>query len=61
MQKKFIYIFSADDKEKMLKAGYELCDYDKANNIWIFANSDTIDFSLQNNGIEYCYSSVMTF
>ena len=54
MQKKFIYIFSADDKEKMLKAGYELCDYDKANNIWIFANSDSIDFSLSDNGIEYC-------
>lgn len=55
----FIYVFSTEDMEKMLAAGYSLMKADEKNNMYIFADSDGMSFDLS----DMCFvrSNTLTF
>ena len=51
--KRFIYVFSAADKEKFEAAGFRLLYQDEKENVFIFNNNGEITFSVNPNGIHY--------
>lgn len=55
----FIYVFNAEDMEKMLAAGYSLMKADEKNNMYIFADNDGMSFDLS----DMCFvrSNTLTF
>lgn len=55
MDEKFIYVFTEDDRDKLLKAGHHILVNDEQNSIYVFASDNTIYFSL--NGITDYISS----
>ena len=56
---RFIYVFSDKAKDELLGRGYKLLKSYNDKAIYIFENSNTKKFSL--NETEYVTSSVMTF
>lgn len=56
---KFIYVFTEDDKDKMLLAGFSLIRADSKNKMFVFENKNTMNFSLAN--IKYVLSDMLTF
>lgn len=38
----FVYVFSKDDKERLLAAGFELIKADESNGMWAFRNQESI-------------------
>lgn len=57
--KKFIYVYSADAKDKLLAANYKLIKSDERNNIYIFLNEDKLSFASLD--VSYILSDTMTF
>lgn len=57
--KKFIYVYSADAKDKLLAANYKLMKSDERNNIYIFLNEDKLSFTSLD--VSYILSDTMTF
>lgn len=57
--KKFIYVYSADAKDKLLAANYKLMKSDERNNIYIFLNEDKLSFASLD--VSYILSDTMTF
>lgn len=58
--KKFTYVFSKEDKERLLKAGYLLLKSDDRNGVYVFKASDELSFVL--NEIEdFMESDRLTF
>lgn len=55
----FIYVFSDQSKEQMLSLGYELIKADRANDIYVFAFSDHMDFA--DADISYILSDTLSF
>lgn len=55
----FIYVFSADGKDKLLSMQYELLKSDDARNIFVFLNKERQDFSC--DGIPCAISDTLTF
>lgn len=55
----FIYVFSQEDKDKLINLGYQLLKSDESNNMFVFANENRAVFSLDN--IEYVESNILTF
>ena len=58
-EKKFIYVFTIDDKAKMLGAGYNLIKTDSRNNIFIFENDPESTFDLSK--VIHIKSDVLTY
>lgn len=58
--KKFIYVFSIEDKDKLINAGYQLLKADTRNNIYTFRACDDLIFAL-NEVDEYMESNKLTF
>lgn len=56
---KFIYVFTVNARDLLLKKGYQLLKSDDANNIFIFANSDRMAFDL--TGVIHLASDTLTF
>ena len=54
----FIYVFSQDDKESLIKKGYTILKEDYLNNVFIFLNRNSFSFD---KSIEYVTSDVLTF
>lgn len=61
----FVYVMSYEDKEKMLKLGFNLIKSDIANNIWVFENADVMTFETEDRisgaGIAFILSDMLTF
>jgi hypothetical protein len=57
--KKFIYVFSGDDRDKMLGLGFALLKSDTVQEIYVFANKETQNYS--NMDFSYILSDTMTF
>ena len=51
--KRFIYVFSVEDKAKFENAGFQLLYEDAEKNIFIFANNGEITFSVQPDALYY--------
>lgn len=58
--KKFIYVFSDDDKTKLLSLGYVLMKKDERQNVYVFENRPT-DMNFSDNGIKCVFSNMLTF
>ena len=57
---KFIYVFSQDDKEKLITAGYNLLKADTQNDIYTFEANEKLNFVL-NSLVEFVESDKLTF
>lgn len=57
--KKFIYVYSADARDKLLAANYILMKSDERNKIYVFLNEDKLSFSELD--VSYILSDTMTF
>lgn len=51
----FIYVFSVEDKEKMLASGYNLVGSNENRNLYIFENKSTLTFD--NKAVKHVYSN----
>lgn len=56
---KFIYVFSEEDYNTLLKAGYKLLKSNQTKNIYVFENQQQLHFDL--NTVNAVSSSVLTF
>ena len=56
---KFIYVFSDHDKDTLLARGYILLKSDSENGIYIFLNSEYMDFS--DSSMDFVLSDILTF
>lgn len=56
---KFIYIFSEQDKNKLLATKYEMIKCDKDKHIYVFLNKERLDFA--SGDIKYALSDTLTF
>lgn len=56
---KFIYVFSKEDKDKMIGLGYVLLEEHPEKNLYIFKTDPMRSFSIQE--IKAVYSSILTF
>lgn len=61
--KKFIYVYTPDARDTLMKAGYKLLKTDKRNGIYVFENvevpNSTQQFAI--NNISSIKSDVLTF
>lgn len=56
---KFIYVFSKDDRDILLKAGFTLLKEDIRNSIYVFDKSNSLTFALTE--VSYIESNTLTF
>lgn len=56
---KFIYVFSKDDRDVLLKAGFTLLKEDTRNSIYVFGKSNSLTFALTE--VSYIESDTLTF
>lgn len=56
---KFIYVFSADDKDKLVSFGYNLIKADERQNIYVFENSGTYLFN--SDDMRFVLSDMLTY
>jgi hypothetical protein len=58
MDKKFIYVYKEEDKDRLMNLGFKLLKKDDKNEIWCFMNTDSsqevFDFGV-------LYSNTLTF
>lgn len=59
MDEKFIYVFDAESKKKLLEAGFKLIASYEKKNVYVFLNSNSLSFAL--NDISCCLSNKLTF
>lgn len=61
----FVYVFSEQDKTKLLSNGYALLKEDPKNNLYVFAlelETDALEeFSTRFDLGKYCFTNVLTF
>ena len=55
----FVYVFSTNDRDYLLSKNYNLLKSDTRNNIYIFENSNHINFEETN--VKFVFSDVLTF
>jgi len=58
MEYSFIYVFNADDKEKLIENSYNLLKADEDNNIYVFEHSDD---EFEKLGVTFVLSNTLTF
>lgn len=56
---RFIYVFDEESKDILLNKGFELVKNDEPQHMYVFANSDTLCFDL--NDVPLAYSDTLTF
>lgn len=59
MNDKFVYVFSEEDKQKMLLAGYKLLTGNDVSGVYVFENSNSAKFSM--NDVRFATSNVLRF
>lgn len=59
MTGKFIYVFTPEDCEKLLSSGHTLIKEDRKNSIFVFDNSETYVFDIDD--LIYVMSDTLTF
>jgi len=62
MNKRFIYVFSSDDRDKLLSYGFDLIKSDERQQVFIFANRSDFKFSIDIiANTTLVFSDVLTF
>lgn len=56
---KFLYVFSKDDRDSLIVAGYSLLKSDDKNDLYVFVNQPTMNFDLLD--MTFVRSDVLTF
>jgi hypothetical protein len=56
---KFIYVFTVNSRDLLLKKGYQLLQSDDTNNIFVFANTEKMAFDL--HGVIHLASDTLFF
>lgn len=56
---KFIYVFSVEDRDYLLAKGYKPLKSNEEKNIYIFENSETMNFSTKE--IQYVLTDILSF
>ncbi|MCQ2052336.1 MAG: hypothetical protein MJZ03_00100 [archaeon] len=56
----FIYVFSIEDRDKLLAKNYTLLKSDESNGIFIFENSNQLTFG-ETDIEKYVFSDTLTF
>lgn len=56
---KFIYVFSEEDRDLLLKNGYDLVSSNTGTGMYVFVNSGDVKFCLE--GIKAATSNVLSF
>lgn len=56
---KFIYVFSKDDRDILIKSGFTLLKEDTRNSIYVFGKSNSLTFALTE--VSYIESDTLTF
>jgi hypothetical protein len=56
---KFIYVFSEEEKDKMLELNYEIIKCDKDKHVYVFLNTEHLNFAIEE--IKFALSDVLTF
>jgi hypothetical protein len=59
MSEKFIYVFDASSRDRLLENNYQLIKSDDTKNIFVFVNNDSLEFAL--NSIPFVLSNTLTF
>lgn len=55
----FIYVFSTQDRDKLLSKNYNLLKSDERNNIYVFENNNQLVFD--NSDMKFVFSDMLTF
>lgn len=55
----FIYVFSTQDRDKLLSKNYNLLKSDERNNIYVFENNNQLVFD--NTDMKFVFSDTLTF
>lgn len=55
----FIYVFSTQDRDKLLSKNYNLLKSDERNNIYVFENNNQLVFD--NADMKFVFSDMLTF
>jgi len=55
----FIYVFSTQDRDKLLSKNYNLLKSDERNNIYVFENNNQLVFD--NTDMKFVFSDMLTF
>lgn len=62
MENKFIYVFSLQDRDKLIKLGCKLIRSDESKNIYTFSNlNNDGEMVFSANDIKYIMSDTLTF
>ena len=56
---KFVYVFSERERDVLLKAGFQLVSANERGHIYVFRNSQQMNFSA--NDIQCVFSDTLTF
>lgn len=56
---KFIYVFSKEDRDALLRAGFSQLKNDENNNLFVFANQTNMNFDLLD--MEFVRSNTLSF
>lgn len=56
---KFIYVFSTEDRDKLVKAGLTLLKEDTNNSIYVFGKNNSLTFALAD--VSYVETDTLTF
>ena len=56
---KFIYVFDAQNKEKLEALGYTLLKEDADSSVYIFESNSSLKFGLDD--VDFIYSDTLTF
>ena len=59
MQGKFIYVFNAPDRDRLISLGYKLLKTDERNNIYVFIFDNDLKFT--NIDVSFILSDTLTF
>lgn len=55
----FIYVFSTQDRDRLLSKNYNLLKSDERNNIYVFENNNQLVFD--NADMKFVFSDMLTF
>lgn len=56
---KFIYVFSKNDRDSLIAAGYALLKSDEKNDLYVFVNQANMTFDLVD--VSFVWTDILTF
>lgn len=57
----FIYVMRKEDRDRLLKRGFNLLKEDEASSLWIFENDAGLDLQFEKNPPHMVFSDILSF